>query len=189
MTDRGSAPTKKQMDFIEKLRNASTEREEAVLKFLKSKDKGNIGELTVPETSELIDKLKAIKVEGENLSAGFATGKQIGFLTNLQDTEERRAKARDFLKEHRKTSVNELSINEASELIDNLMTMPKGDRLDASELAPTTKQLKFIQNLQKTPNGSGISSSYLKKLRKAQLEELTRKEASELIELLKTSPQ
>ena len=189
MADRGSAPTKKQMDFIEKLRNASTEREEAVLKFLKSKDKGNIGELTVPETSELIDKLKAIKVEGENLSAGFATGKQIGFLTNLQDTEERRAKAREFLKEHRKTSVNELSINEASELIDNLMTMPKGDRLDASELAPTTKQLKFIQNLQKTPNGSGISSSYLKKLRKAQLEELTRKEASELIELLKTSPQ
>lgn len=185
MAERGSAPTKKQLDFIEKLRGASSEREEAVMKFLKSKEKANISELSVPETSDLIDRLKTIKVEGENISAGFATGKQISFLTNLQDTEERRSAAMKYLKNLGKASVNELAINEASELIDTLMKMPRGERLDASELAPTAKQLKFIQTLQKSPDGSGIASSYLKKLRKAQLEELTRKEASELIELLK----
>ncbi len=189
MAERGTSPTKKQLDFIEKLRGASSEREEAVLKFLGSKEKTNIGELSVPETSELIDRLKAIKVEGENISAGFATGKQISFLTNLQDTEERRTTAREYLDQLGKTSVNELAINEASELIDTLMKMPRGERLDASELAPTPKQLKFIQSLQKSPNGTAVSSSYMKKIRKAMLEELTRKEASELIELLKNAPQ
>ncbi len=189
MAERSSAPTKKQLDFIDKLRSASPEREEVVFKFLDSKEKGSISELSVPETSELIDRLKAIKVEGENISAGFATGKQISFLTNLQDTEERRNAAREYLHKLGKTSVNELAINEASELIDSLMKMPRGDRLDASELAPTSKQLKFIQSLQKSPNGTGTISSYLKKLRKGQLEELTRKEASELIEMLKSSSQ
>ncbi len=189
MSERGASPTKKQLDFIDKLRGASPEREETVMKFLQTKEKSSISELTVPETSELIDRLKAIKVEGENISAGFATGKQISFLTNLQDTEERRATARDFLSNLGKTSVNELSINEASELIDTLMKMPRGERLDASELAPTSKQLKFIQSLQKSPNGSAIASSFLKKIRKAMLDELTRKEASELIELLKNAPQ
>ena len=189
MAERGSAPTKKQLDFIDKLRSASSEREDIVFKFLDSKEKGSISELSVPETSELIDRLKAVKVEGENVSAGFATGKQISFLTNLQDTEERRSAARDYLRNLGKTSVNELSINEASELIDSLMKMPRGERLDASELAPTSKQIKFIQSLQKSPNGSGITNSYLKKVRKAQLEELSRKEASELIELLKSTSQ
>ena len=189
MAERGSAPTKKQLDFIEKLRSASSEREEVVLKFLNEKGMGSIKELSVPETSELIDKLKAIKVEGENVSSGFATGKQISFLTNLQDTEERRSAVRDHLQGLGKQSVNELSINEASELIDTLMKMPRGERLDASELAPTAKQIKFIQSLQKSPNGTGVASSYLKKLGKGMLEELTRKEASELIELLKNSSQ
>lgn len=189
MAERGSAPTKKQLDFLEKLRSASSEREDAVIKFLDSKEKTGISELSVPETSELIDKLKTIKVEGEKISSGFATGKQISFLTNLQDTEERRSTARDYLENLGKDSVNELSINEASELIDTLMKMPRGERLDASELAPTTKQLKFIQTLQKSPNGTGVASSYLKKHGKGMLEELTRKEASELIELLKNSTQ
>lgn len=186
MAERGSSPTKKQIDFINKLREASGEREETVSKFLKDKDKNDIQELSIPETSDLIDALKKIKVEGETLSAGFATGKQISFLTNLQDTEERRSAARDYLKNLGKDSVNELSINEASELIDTLMKMPRGERLDASEMGPTSKQIKFIQSLQKNPNGSGIVSAHLKKLKKGTLEELTRKEASDLIEKLKS---
>lgn len=187
MAERGTSPTKKQIDFINKLRGASTEREETVQQFLKSREKADISELTVPETSELIDELKKIKVSGEEAGAGFATGKQISFLTNLQDTEERRAFAIDFLGKMGKKSVNELSIPEASELIDTLMKMPRGERLDASEMAPTTKQLRFIQSLQKSPDGSGIASSYMKKLKKKSLEELTRKEASELIEMLKST--
>lgn len=186
MTERGSSPTKKQIDFLNRLRGASAEREEVVSKFLKEKGKGDIHELDVPETSSLIDELKKIKVEGEAASSGFATGKQISFLTNLQDTEERRATAQEHLKILRKKSINELSINEASELIDILMKMPRGERLDASELGPTTKQIRFIQSLQKSPNGTGTVSSFLKKLKKESLDELTRKEASELIEKLKS---
>lgn len=187
MTERSSSPTKKQLDFISKLRNASPEREEALQQFLRSREKGDVSELTVPETSDLIDSLKKIQVKGEDVSAGLATGKQISFLTNLQDTEERRSFATEFLNRAGKRSVNELAINEASELIDSLMKMPRGERLDSSEMAPTTKQIRFIQNLQKTPNASGISDNYMKKLRKKSLEELNRKEASELIELLKSA--
>lgn len=188
MAERGSSPTKKQIDFINKLREASSEREETLQEFLRSREKSGVEELTVPETSDLIDALKKIKVEGEVTGGGFATGKQISFLTNLQDTEERRDAARDYLKNLGKESVNELAINEASELIDTLMHMPRGERLDASEMSPTSKQIKFIQSLQKTPNGSGTASAFLKKLGKGTLEELTRKEASELIEKLKASP-
>lgn len=185
MAERGSSPTKKQIDFLNRLREASEEREEAVSQFLKDVGKGDIQELSVPETSDLIDALKKIKVEGEVMSGGYATGKQISFLTNLQDTEERRAKAKDYLDNLGKGSVNELSINEASELIDTLMKMPRGERLDASEMGPTAKQIKFIQSLAKNTNGTETVSSHLKKLRKGSLEELTRKEASELIEKLK----
>lgn len=186
MAERVSSPTKKQIDFINKLRGASQEREEAVQEFLKARDKADIQELSVPETSDLIDSLKRIKVEGEEVSAGLATGKQISFLNNLQDTEERKKSTSEFLKPLGKASVNELTINEASELIDTLMKMPRGERLDASEMAPTSKQIKFIQSLQKSPDGTGVASSYLKKLGKGTLEELTRKEASELIEKLKS---
>lgn len=186
MAERGSSPTKKQIDFINKLRNASDEREEAVQQFLRSRDKGDIIELSVPETSDLIDTLKRIKVEGEAVSAGFATGKQISFMTNLQDTEEKRAKAQSYLKEHGKASVNELNISEASELIDLLMQMPRGERLSANEMPPTAKQVRFIENLSKSPKGSDIAKSYLSKSRKGNFEELTRKEASELIEKLKS---
>lgn len=185
MAERGSSPTKKQIDFLNRLREASGEREEAVSQFLKDVGKGDIQELSVPETSDLIDSLKKIKVEGETMSSGYATGKQISFLTNLQDTEERRAKAKDYLDGIGKASVNELSINEASELIDTLMKMPRGERLDASEMGPTGKQIKFIQSLAKNQNGTNTVSSYLKKVKKGSLEELTRKEASELIEKLK----
>lgn len=185
MAERGASPTKKQIDFLNRLRGASGEREEAVTVFLNEREKGDIHELSVPETSELIDILKKIKVEGEVISSGNATGKQISFLTNLQDTEERRAKVQDYLDDMGKDSINALSINEASELIDTLMKMPRGERLDSSEMGPTTKQIRFIQSLAKNSNGTGTVSAYLKKLKKESLEELTRKEASELIEKLK----
>lgn len=186
MAERGSSPTRKQIDFINKLRNASQEREEAVQQFLKSREKGDIIELSVPETSDLIDTLKRIKVEGEAVSAGYATGKQISFMTNLQDTEEKRSKAQSYLKERGKVSVNELSINEASELIDLLMQMPKGERLGANEMPPTSKQIRFLESLMKTPKGAETAKTFMSKARKGNLEELNRKEASELIEKLKS---
>lgn len=182
------SPTKKQLEFLENLRSASREREEKLRSYLSSKGKGDISELSVPETSELIDLLKNIKVEGEQGGGGgLATGKQINFLSSLQDTAERQETVSRFLKEHAKDSINVLSIPEASELIDKLVQSPKGERLDATKLNATPKQVKFIKSLQKTEKSIATASKYLKDHGKGSEEELNRKEASELIEMLKSS--
>ncbi len=182
-----SSPTKKQMDFIKKLREASGEREEKLQSFLSSKGKSDISELSVPETSELIDALKSVKVEGDQSGAGLATGKQINFLSSLQDTEERIEMVSQYLKDHGKDSVNVLSIPEASELIDRLMQTPKGERLDPTQLRATPKQVKFIKSLQKDDAGVSAARKYLKDHGKASEDDLSRKEASELIEMLKSA--
>lgn len=185
MEENRSSPTKKQLDFIRKLRDASNEREERYQSFLSERKKSDVSELSVPETSELIDALKNIKVEGEQSGAGMATGKQINFLSSLQDTEERIETVSRFLKEHNKDSINILSIPEASELIDKLMQSPRGERLDPTQLMATPKQVKFIKSLQKGDDAVKAAQKYLQDRGKKSEEELNRKEASELIERLK----
>lgn len=182
-----SSPTKKQIEFIKKLREASEEREEKLIKFLSEKGKTDVSELSVPETSSLIDVLKSVKVEGDQSGAGMATGKQINFLSSLQDTEERIETVNRFLKEHMKDSINVLSIPEASELIDTLMQSPRGERLDPTQLNATPKQVKFIKSLQKSDSAVKAAQKYLRDHNKKSEEELSRKEASELIETLKYS--
>lgn len=177
--------TKNQLNFIRRLREASQEREEKLQEFLKSKQKADPSELDVPEASELIDSLKKIKVVGEAISENYATGKQINFLANLQDSDERRESTAAFLSEHEKESINHLTMSEASELIEKLMQLRAGDFSERAVSQATSKQVKFIQNLQKTEEQIGKAHDYLKKIKKGSLEELTRKEASELIELLK----
>ena len=177
--------TKNQLNFIKKLREASQEREEKLQEFLKSKGKADPGELDVPEASELIDSLKNVKVAGEAVSENYATGKQINCLSNLQDSDERREATAAFLSGHGKESINHLSMSEASELIEKLMQLRGGDSSERAVSQATSKQIKFIQNLQKSDEQIGKANDYLKKVKKGSLDELTRKEASELIELLK----
>lgn len=117
----------------------------------------------------------------------MATGKQINFLSSLQDTEEKIEIVNQYLKDRGKDSINMLSIPEASELIDRLMQSPKGERLDPSQLKATAKQVKFIKSLQKNDNSISAASKYLKDHGKTSEDELSRKEASELIEKLKTA--
>ncbi|AKA47924.1 hypothetical protein IX51_01155 [uncultured archaeon] len=186
MEENRSSPTRKQLDFIKKLREASEEREEKLQSYLSSKGKSDISELSVPETSELIDAMKSIKVEGEQSGGGIATGKQINFLSSLQDTEERIEMVSQYLKDHGKDSVNVLSIPEASDLIDRLMQTPKGERLDPTQLKATPKQVKFIKSLQKNEDSVAAASKYMKDHGKLSEDDLSRKEASELIEKLKS---
>lgn len=183
---RSSSPTKKQISFLTRLREASQEREEKLQDFLAAHGKGDVSELSSQETSDIIDQLKNIKVEGEQgMGGGNATGKQINFLSSLQDTEERIEAVQKYLSDHGRDSINGLSIQEASELIDKLMQSPGGERLDATKLNATPKQVKFIKNLQKDDRTIGLAANYMKEHGKGSEEELTRKEASELIELLK----
>jgi hypothetical protein len=82
-----SGQTINQMKLVNRLRDKSLEREEI---FLKYSAKMTVNELSVQETSNLIDELKEIKMESDrNNSELLATRKHIDSLTRLQDTDER----------------------------------------------------------------------------------------------------
>ena len=134
------------------------------------------------EASTLIDEMKKVKLSGSDMGSPgeepFATGKQITFLTKLQDTDERKDAARKY-------SINALSMQEASKLIDILSGMKGVYRGDPTDSPATRKQLQFIKNLQGTDKRIDTRSGYLKELKKTDLSELTRKEASTLIDRLK----
>lgn len=180
-----SGATKNQLNFIRKLRDGSEERENAFQEFLKEKGKSDVSELSVPEASEAIDAMKKISVKGDTSAEGYATGKQINFLSKLQDTEERQSETRKYLEGLRKGSINHLSIKEASELIDKLIKMGGSDNSRNFETNATRKQIKFIQSLQKSERQLEVAKVYLKELKKESFDELSMKEASELINKLK----
>ena len=179
-----SGPTANQLNLVKRLRNESQEREEILQKYLKDKGNASLEELSFQETSGLIDELKKIKVESSGSTSDlYATGKQIGFLENLQDTDERRNAVRNYLKGHGYEAVNHLKMNEASELIDSLMKLPRGASTNTD--TASRKQLQFIKNLQNTDRELDITKKFLSDLKKTSIEELTRKEASSLIDRLK----
>ena len=181
--------TQSQLSFISKLRNASPERDEIFQKFVKAKGKSDSPELTMQEAYALIDEMKKAKFSGSDMGTSgeevFVTGKQITFLTRLQDTDERKNASRKYFDESRKYSINALSTQEASKLIDILSGMKGVDRGDPTDSPATRKQLQFIKNLQGTDKRMDTTSGYLKELKKTDLSELTRKEASTLIDRLK----
>jgi hypothetical protein len=77
-------PKGNQLDFINKLREVSQEKEETFQKFLKDKGKADVSGLTVNEASSLIVALKTVKVQSENSGKHtYATWKQRTFLTKL----------------------------------------------------------------------------------------------------------
>ncbi|MHB1708976.1 MAG: hypothetical protein ACYCT2_05830 [Thermoplasmataceae archaeon] len=183
MTD--SQPTGSQFSFINRLREASPERENTFLDFLKERGKTNVTDLTMQEASELIDALKKIKVENDRSGSSYLTGKQLSYLQNLVRDPARSAESERYLKEHRKESLNFLAMDEASELIDAMRNVRVDTPENNSEKPASKKQVQFIKNLQTTDKHLEITKNYLEKLRKVSIDELTSKEASGLIDKLK----
>ncbi len=184
----GSGPTKNQISFIAKLIGESPSREKIQEDFLRSVGKGSIDELTVQETSQLIDRLKnAPAAEGEKsqVTGPLATGKQISFLTSLQSTEERMNAAREFLKRVGKPNINLLTMQEASELIEKLKSIEMRKGQDTSGAPVTPKQVKYIGSLMAGEDKKKVAELFLKKINKKDVGELNRREASQLIDLLK----
>jgi len=177
--------TRNQIEFIRKLEQASTERGTLLEKFLNEKKVMDIEELTIDDASRLIEELKKVKVE-EDKSA-YATGKQISLLNKLQDTEERIKTTEEFLDQKGKETVNVLTIHEASELIDKLMKLPAGNKQESAGNLATGKQLKFIKSLQNSDKRLETTRTFLIELKKSNIDELTRSEASQLIDALKES--
>ena len=180
--------TRSQKNFLNKLMEASSERLEASEKYLKNIGKGEISELNVQEASRLIDELQKIKAEGGSMGGGSGpTKKQKTFISNLQDSEERIAYTGKYLKNIGKANVDELNVKEASALIDGLMEK-KGDPDRArpqTDFQATPKQINYIRNLQKSEKDQKIVSDFLKSAGKKSLDEITRTEASTIIEKLK----
>ena len=112
----------KQIEFISNLEKNSKGGEKTLKEYLADKRKGNVSELTSREASELIDKLKTLpRVEGTPAQSGGrnATPKQINFINNLLSRNPAsKEKLEKFLKDNKKGSIEELSVPEASKLID-----------------------------------------------------------------------
>lgn len=180
-----STVTKNQLEYIKKLRQNGVDRNNRVLEFLRDKGKEDLDELTMQEASELIDSLRNIKGPDSEKKEIIATGKQITFITNLQDTEERKKLVSSYLSDCKKVSVNNLTMTEASALIDKLMQLKGGARPESTDSLATKKQIQYIKNLQGTETKLKFTTTYLKELKKMSIEELTKKEASALIEKLK----
>ncbi len=185
MAERGSTPTKKQLDFIDRLRSASDERENKFQELMGSFGKGDVSELDMREASQIIEDLKKIVVEGEQAGSGKPTVKQLSFLQNLQDTEERIKVTGEFLKSKGKDSLSGLSVPEASDLIDRLMKIKGGQRVDTSGNPATGKQINYIRKLQESEEMKKVYTKLMEKFRKSDISDLTKGEASEIIEKMK----
>ena len=174
--------SKKQIAFIRKLQESSPDRENEVHAFLKSIGSDNLDDLQQKDASRLIDRLLSIKVEGADNDRG-PTGKQISFLENLMRDEPRRIVAEKHMKNLGVKSLNGLSIDQASELIEILKALKvessRGDRL-VSE-----KQKKFIESLIERTKGQAIADAFLSRSGKRSIEDITSSEASSLIDILK----
>jgi hypothetical protein len=179
-----TGPTKNQANFIEKLRNSSPEREESLLHYLADHDKETVNDLSLQEASEAIDAMKKIKVEGDN-SLSYLTGKQLSFLQSLTLDSARKGKAETFMKDRGKGGLNFLSLSEASELIELLKNTKPSDPSVSGGKMVSEKQVKFLNSLQDSDEKRDIGKKYLSGLKKKSLNELTSREASALIDLLR----
>ncbi len=178
-----SGATKSQLSYIEKLCSDNPSRKKMLQNFLKDQEVTDVSELTVRDASIIIEKLKKLEESNKGSRNDMSiSGKQLQLIDKLQDSEPRKAETARYLRENHVASVGELSLNQASALIDALLKLPRGK---PSESPVSRKQIRFIQSLLKTGDNESISKSFLRDVRKKIIEELTSKEASELIDMLK----
>lgn len=110
--------TGKQLDLITRLQD-SEERQKAVREYLGSHGMDAVNFLHLTEASELIDILMKIPGTQKN-STGNATRKQVQFIKNLQDSDVKLEITSKYLKDLGRGSIDDLTVKEASALIDRL---------------------------------------------------------------------
>ena len=183
-------PTKKQAALINRLITLDFSLNEVVERYLLAHSVTRISGMSVREASELIDILKRTQPSNTVKTASGGDNpsqKQLSFIQNLLTDEVRKSYLAKFLNARGKKVSDELSMIEASELISDLKSMPamNAGRMDGRPL--TSKQLKFITDMQNKDKNSETVLGYLKKARKGSVEELLSWEASELITTLKSN--
>ncbi len=178
-----SNASRSQVKLIEKLCSGNLGRRKLLQAFLKDHGITDISELALREASALIEILKkSDEGSGEGKRTPLVTEKQLQFLKKLQDSAPRRDETLDFIRAARVSSLDELSVAQASSLIDALMKLPRGK---ASDAPISGKQIKFIQSLIKRSENAAVLKNFLAGARKKSLDELSSGEASDLIDRLK----
>jgi hypothetical protein len=173
-----------QEKLIEKLGKESDRNSGIVAKFLEKNFKHSVADLTMQEASKLIESMKKLQVNSEISNPPPVTAKQIALLKRLQDGNERIQKLRQMLGKLRKDSISELTVPEASAVIDALISTKAGSTEERGRSPATEKQVKFLEKLYARENNNAVIDRYLAKQRKKSLDELTRSEAAELLDRL-----
>ncbi len=176
--------TSGQEKLIDKLSQASKRNTEAVAKFLEKNFKHSVSDLTMQEASRLIESIKKLQVNSEDSNPPPVTAKQIALLKRLQDGNERIQKLKQMLVKLKKDNINELTVPEASTIIDALISTKAGSMEERGRSPATEKQVKFLEKLYATENNQTVIDGYLARQRKKSLDELTRSEAGELLDRL-----
>ena len=80
------------------------------------------------------------------------------------------------------TEISELSVSQASQLIDRLLTAKAGTKEERSMSPATMKQIRYIEKLLENEKFRKTVEELFRKYRKKTADELTRKEAGEIID-------
>ena len=125
------------------------------------------------------------------MTASGPTKKQTTLINQLIDLDmERNELVEKFLQEHGMARMSEMSVKEASGLIDILKSV-KPENSNASttdQWNVSVKQVSFIENLQINDARKSHVHDFLETRGKKTLQELSQREASELISDLKSVP-
>lgn len=176
--------TPAQRKLIERLRTDHDVLASAVKKFLLENGVDSVGSLSIDEASRLLEVLQKLRKERNLPDIIHVTKKQIALIKSLQDGESRIRITTKFLKEHSLRDPEELTLHDASALIDSLLAAKAGTREERMQSPITLKQLHFIGSLSAQEKKKEILSRFLKKAKKKTPEELTRSEARSLIDLM-----
>lgn len=171
--------TRSQLNFLKKLIKNNVNLEKKVDDFLSKKNVQSLNDLKSDEASELIEEIKKLS---ENKNGRSLTKKQREFIENLNTSPERMEITMKYLRDWRKGSVEELTIDEASRLIEELKKVNVESTKTLKMISQ--KQLKYLKSLAEDAGKLEVSIKFLKERNKSAFEELTSKEASELIDLL-----
>ncbi|MGP6220376.1 hypothetical protein [Caldiplasma sukawensis] len=171
--------TRSQLNFLKKLIKNNINLERKVDDFLSKKNVSSLNDLKSDDASELIEE---IKKASESKIGRPLTKKQREFIENLNTSPERMEITMKYLRNIKKGSVEELTLDEASNLIEEL----KKVNVETGRVLKmiSQKQLKYLKSLAEDSKKLEISIKFLKERNKSGFEELTSKEASELIDLL-----
>ena len=150
-------------------------------KYLKETEKKTVEDLTLQEASRLITRIKDNKIQTPSTKTS-PTVKQTTLIRSLQDGDERIRITADYLLKMGITEISELSVSQASQLIDRLLTAKAGTKEERSMSPATMKQIRYIEKLLENEKFRKTVEELFRKYRKKTADELTRKEAGEIID-------